>query len=193
MGRSQVKYNRTHGRSGTKGRVGRGGGRTESTPGRAVKPQQQQQQGDNNAWRFEIESESSTSAGPGSIHLEQLLHLETSGLLPQYSEKLTEDDDESSSLLFVKEINLSSMGKTLAQLSVAERLSIPARLTVDLEVRSVREESHPKHPLSCNNDPVDEKVDKTGSSGNELVDVEDDDAEDDDDDDLGAWLDTVIA
>jgi hypothetical protein len=84
------------------------------------------------------------------------------------------------------------LGKTLAQLSVAQRLSIPARLTVDLEVRSVREESHPKHPLSCHNDPVDEKADKTDSSGNELVDVEDDDAEDDDDD-LGAWLDTVIA
>lgn len=181
MGRSQVKYNRTHGRSGTKGRVGRGGGRTASTPGRAVKPQPQQQR--DNAWRFEIESES--SSGPSSIHLEQLLHLETSGLLPQYSEKLTEDDESS---LLVKEINLSSMGKTLAQLSVAQRLSIPARLTVDLEVRSAREESHPKHPLSCNNDPVDEKADKTGSSGNVLVDVEDD-AEDD----LGAWLDTVIA
>jgi hypothetical protein len=170
MGRSQVKYNRTHGRAGTKGRGGRGGGRTESTPGRAVKPQPQQ--GDN-AWRYE----SASSTGPSSNHLEQLLNLETSTLL-QYSEKPTEEES-----FLVKEINLSTMGKALAQLSVAQRLSIPAHLTVDLEVKSVPQ--GPKDLLSFDG-PDDEKVEKTGSEN--VLDVKDDA-----DDDLDAWLDTVIA
>jgi hypothetical protein len=77
------------------------------------------------------------------------------------------------------------MGKTLAQLSVAQRLSIPARLTVDLEVRRAPE--IPKDHLSCAG-PVNEQVEKTGS-GN-VLDLKDDVQ---DEDDLDAWLDTVIA
>jgi hypothetical protein len=166
MGRSQVKYNRTHGRPGTtKGRGSGGRGKTESrAPGQTInKPHQ----GDN-TWRYET-----ANSGPSSSHLEQLLDLETARL-PHFSENTSEEES-----LLLKGINLVSMGKALAQLSVAERLRIPARLTVDLEDRSVGSKDR------VSSHPVDGKVKNTVS---ENLDVKDD-AEDD----LDAWLDTVIA
>lgn len=166
MGRSQVKYNRTHGRPGTsKGRGGRG--RTESrAPGQTI-TRNRPHQGDNTS-HYE-----SASSGPSSSHLEQLLDLETKRI-PHYSEKPTEEES-----LLLKGLNLVSMGKALAQLSVAERLRIPARLTVDLEVRNVGSKDR------FSSDPDGEKVENNVS---ENLDVKDD-AEDD----LDAWLDTVIA
>ena len=192
MGRSQVKYNRTHGRPGTKGR---GSGR-----GRAAEMSRQQQpqpQGDN-AWRFEKEA-----SDPSTEVDLQLLDLETQ-TLPQYSENEENEDDQQ----LVKGINVSSMGKALDQLSVAQRLGIPSYLTVDLEVKDVNSSWALKDGKGKSNEidsspltrqvrarqenDVAEPHPSDNNAGVNHVPTKEDDGSTGNEDDLDAWLDSVI-
>jgi len=187
MGRSQVKYNRMHGRPGTKGRGGRGRGSGESS-------RSQPPQGDN-AWRYENDA---SSAVP-EMDLE-LLDLETQKL-PQYVEK-TEDENDGQQL--VNGINMSALGKALDRLSVAQRLKIPAYLTVDLEVTSSRVATKGGKGMSneVDNPPASlETRDESGltaekqDSDNKADQDPTNDAKDADgnEDDLDTWLDSVIS
>lgn len=182
MGRSQVKYNRTHGRPGTKGRGG-GRGRGAESSSR----QQQQPQGDN-AWRYENLAPTEHTSG---MNLE-MLNLETQKL-PQYSENAVEDFG-----------GLHDMGKALDQLSVAERLGIPAYLTVDLEVgenkNKMKDEKVPsldtrktnnKSADAASKQTRDENEARTGDPPSNKT-TNKNDSSGDEEDDLDAWLDTVI-
>jgi len=187
MGRSQVKYNRTHGRAGAKGRGGGGRGRgsaESSSRQQAIKPQ-----GDN-AWRYESASSSMPSIDDG-MDLE-MLSLETQRV-SQYSEKV---EDNADGQQLVKGINMSAMGKALNQLSVAQRLRIPAYLSVDLEFRDANStepkrgnepsETCEKSPLAAKQTEDDDK-----ETGKEDPTMNDDDSGGGEDD-LDAWLDSVI-
>lgn len=188
MGRSQVKYNKTHGRPGTKGR-GRGGGGRTSTKQHS-RAAAQLPQGDN-AWRYETTTTHS-SLEP-EVDLE-MLDLETHKL-PQYSETKEEGDHSDGFLLVGGAIDLSKMGKALDKLSVAERLGIPSYLTTELEVRDTSRKEindlsaasvHKQGDVLSSTSPVDDEERKQ-----EVLAGDEDDSKRGDDD-LDAWLDSVI-
>ena len=91
-------------------------------------------------------------------------------------------------------VNLSAMGKALDSLSVADRLGIPAYLTVDLEVKDVRSAQ-----VSLKTD-VDESAsrsalpDKKEIQEAPTITKEDNESHGtgDEDEDLDSWLDSVI-
>lgn len=196
MGRSQVKYNQTHGRPGTcaKGRGGRGRGRAPEPSSRRHQPPPPTP-GDN-AWRYESALVVETSDG---MDLE-MLELETQRL-SQYSTEKLEKSRDGQPLL--KGINMSSMGKALDQLSVAQRLGIPAHLTVDLEVRDVNisssvapqseKDKDSAHIQESTGNESDAASKRTGEQGSVADDMKDDnEATGGEVDDLDAWLDSVI-
>jgi len=192
MGRSQVKYNRTHGKKGRGGGRGRGRGRGAETPS----SRSHEQPRDNNAWRYEMSNpEADALAATGGMDAE-LLDLETQRLPQYYSEKL---ENENNGQDLAKGISLSAMGKALDQLSEAQRLGVPAHLTVDLEVRDTTNSNVVSKGIQDENatvtatrteetreDKSDEGVEHHPSSN------DNNDAEGADEDNLDAWLDSVI-
>lgn len=192
MGRSQVKYNRTHGRPGTKGRGsgGRGRGRaaTEARPAQ----QSLQPQGDN-AWRFENEVSVPSATGT-EVDLD-LLHLDN----PKLPNKYENVENESVSQQLVKGIDMSAMGRALDQLSVSQRLGIPSYLTVDLEVKGVisnkaskddgKGKSKAAESSSVTSGTLQDSDENEGAS---QVPVGEEDGSTGSEDDLDSWLDSVI-
>ena len=188
MGRSQVKYNQTHGRPGAKGRGGgRGrGGSDKATSRCAAPPPPQPPHDDTNAWRYE----NSVISHTDGMDLE-MLDLETQRLT-QYPVEKVEQTEEGQE--FFGGVNLSAMGKALNSLSVADRLGIPAYLTVDLEVKDLKSAQ-----ASLKTD-VDESSsrsalpDKKEIQQATTITNEDNKSHgtDDEDEDLDSWLDSVI-
>lgn len=191
MGRSQVKYNQTHGRRGAKGRgggrTGRGGSASKATSSRRAAPSQPSNHDDTNAWRYENSAISHT----GGMDLE-MLDLETQKLTQYPAEKVEQIDE--GRVLF-SGVNLSAMGKALDSLSVADRLRIPAYLTVDLEVKretspQVSSKTDVDKSASRSADDVPDKIHEATTitkEGNE-----ESHGSGDEDEDLDSWLDSVI-
>lgn len=183
MGRSQVKYNKTHGRPGTKGRGGGGRGR-----GTSLYRQQQEPQGDN-AWRYESATTRTESPNFG-INME-MLDLETRKQYYSSSKTVTVEEDT-----FVggkNRIDISKMGKALDRLSVAERLSIPAYLTVDLEVRESKKGDADLSTSSARDMESKQAFTNVESAADGAIkDSSEETKTERDEDDLDTWLDTVI-
>lgn len=123
-----------------------------------------------------------------------MLDLETQRLTQYSTEKIEERDGQ---LSLEGRIDVSSMAKTLEQMSVAQRLGIPAYLTVDLEVRgdnTSRESLKTgKDSTSTKETPGNDRNHTGGAKGKEATTNDDgNEATGDEDDDLDAWLDSVI-
>lgn len=186
MGRSQVKYNQTHGRPGAKGRGG--GGRTGRGGSAAKATSRRAEPDDTNAWRYENNAISHT----GGMDLE-MLDLETQKLTQYPAEKVEQIDKRRE--LF-SGVNLSAMGKALESLSVADRLGIPAYLTADLEVRGARstqvslQTDVDKSASRFSADDVPDEIHEATTITKE--DNEESHGTGDEDEDLDSWLDSVI-
>lgn len=189
MGRSQVKYNQTHGRPGAKGRgggrAGRGGSvKASSQPAAAAPPPQPSHaHEDTNAWRYENRAISYNDDG---MDLE-MLELETQRLTQYPAEKVEQTDEGHE---FFRGVDLSAMGKALDNLSVADRLGIPTYLTVDLEVKGVRPAQ-----VSLNADKSASHSTFRGKIQEAPLITKDDiesQGTGDEDEDLDSWLDSVI-
>ena len=193
MGRSQVNFNKIHGRPGSKGRGIGGRGRGSSTA--SSRRQHQQPLGDN-AWRYDTKSHTaSTTADEMDL---EMLNLETQKL-PQYMYSETVET-EAVGQERAKGISVKQMGKALDQLSVSQRLGIPSYLTLDLEVRDVSNRSMPSQGGNVNKPPVStqepcihrDETDEGAVENNREVPAKDEKDATDREDDLDAWLDSVI-